>query len=69
MALDRQADGYKRMHRQRTVAKRITNQAKALGVERPQVSNSASIHNLNTLTYAVINVRALERARRRCSGA
>lgn len=63
IALDRQADSYKRIYRQRTAAERINSQAKALGIERPQVRNSASVHNLNTLTYVVINARALERAR------
>jgi len=63
IALDRQAESYKRIYRQRTAAERINSQAKALGIERPQVRNSASVHNLNTLTYVVINARALERAR------
>jgi hypothetical protein len=63
IALDRQAEEYKRIYRQRTVAERINSQAKALGIERPQVRNSASVHNLNTLTYVVINARALERVR------
>lgn len=63
IGLDRQAEQYKRIYRQRTVAERINSQAKALGIERPQVRNSASVHNLNTLTYIVINARALERVR------
>jgi Transposase DDE domain len=63
IALDRQAEEYKRIYRQRTAAERINSQAKALGIERPQVRNSASVHNLNTLTYVVINARALERVR------
>jgi hypothetical protein len=62
IALDRQADTYKRIYRQPTAAERINSQAKALGIERPEVRNSASVHNLNTLTYIVINARALERA-------
>lgn len=63
IALDRQAEEYKRIYRQRTAAERINSQAKALGIERPQVRNSASVHNLNTLTYVVINARALARVR------
>ena len=63
IALDRQAEQYKRIYRQRTAAERINSQAKALGIERPQVRNSDSVHNLNTLTYIVINARALERVR------
>jgi hypothetical protein len=36
---------------------------KALGIERPKVRQSRSVHRLNTLTYIVINVKALARAR------
>lgn len=61
--LDRQGEVYKGLYRQRTAAERINSQAKALGIERPQVRNSNSVHNLNTLTYIVINARALKRAR------
>ncbi len=63
IALDRHSDSYKGIYRQRTAAERINSQAKALGIERPQVRNSASVQTLNTLTYIVINARALERAR------
>lgn len=63
ISLDRRSDEYKQVYRQRTAAERINSQAKALGIERPQVRNSASVHNLNTLTYVIINARALERAR------
>ncbi len=42
---------------------RIISQAKALGIERPKVRNGSSVRNLNTLTYIVINLRALARAR------
>jgi len=61
--LDRRSESYKRLYRQRTAAERINSQAKALGIERPQVRNSKSVHNLNTLTYIVINARALQRVR------
>ena len=63
ITLDRQSVIYKAIYRQRTAAERINSQAKALGIERPQVRNSASVHNLNTLTYVVINARALTRLR------
>lgn len=63
IALDRHSDTYKAIYRQRTAAERINSQAKALGIERPKVRNSRSVHNLNTLTYIIINMRALERAR------
>jgi hypothetical protein len=61
--LDRASPTYKDLYRQRTAAERINAQATALGIERPKVRNSASVRNLNTLTYIVINVRALQRAR------
>jgi len=61
--LDRDSAAYKDLYRQRTAAERINAQAKALGIERPKVRNGASVRNLNTLTYIVINVQALQRAR------
>lgn len=61
--LDRTAASYKDLYRQRTAAERINSQAKALGIERPKVRNGASVRNLNTLTYLVINIQALARVR------
>ena len=61
--LDRHTDTYKAIYRQRTSAERINSQATALGIERPRVRNAQSVHRLNTLTYIVINARALQRAR------
>jgi hypothetical protein len=61
--LDRQSDAFKAVYRQRTSAERINSQATALGIERPKVRNAQSVHRLNTLTYIVINVRALQRVR------
>lgn len=61
--LDRDSSRYKTLYRQRTAAERINSQATALGIERPKVRNMQSVRNLNTLTYLVINVQALERAR------
>ena len=46
-----------------TASGRINSQAKALGIEHPKVRNGDSIVNLNTLTYIVINARALQRVR------
>jgi len=63
--LDRHSDAYKAIYRQRTSAERINSQATALGIERPKVRNPDSIRRLNTLTYIVINARALLRARSR----
>ena len=61
--LDRHADDYTAIYRQRTSAERINSQATALGIERPKVRNAQSVHRLNTLAYIVINARALERVR------
>ncbi len=44
-------------------AERINSQAKALGIERPKVRQGRWVQRLTTLTYKVINVKALARAR------
>jgi len=44
-------------------APRINSQAQALGIERPKVRNIGSVRHLNTLTYLIINAKALARAR------
>ena len=62
--LDRQSEPYKQLYNQRTAAERINSQAKALGIEVPKVRNINSVVNLNTLTYLVINARALQRVRK-----
>ena len=61
--LDRSSPLYKVVYNQRTSCERINSQAKELGIERPKVRNIHSVRNLNTLTYLVINVRALDRAK------
>lgn len=61
--LDRQSDAYKQLYKKRTASERINSQAKALGIERPKVRNGDSVVNMNTLTYIVINARALQRVR------
>lgn len=61
--LDRRTDAFKAIYRQRTSAERINSQATALGIERPKVRNAASVARLNTLTYILINARALQRVR------
>ena len=62
VTLDRTSLLYKLVYRQRTSAERINSQAKDLGIERPKVRNRRSVATLNTLTYVIINVRALQRA-------
>ena len=61
--LDRSAPLYKAIYTQRTSCERINSQAKELGIERPKVRNCRSVANLNTLTYLIINVRALNRVK------
>jgi len=63
VTLDRQSPFYKGIFNQRTSTERINSQSKDLGIKRSQVHNLHSVRNLNTLTYLVINARALQRAR------
>lgn len=63
VTLDRDSPLYKAVYTQRTCCERINSQAKELGIERPKVRNARSVANLNTLTYLVINVRALQRVK------
>ncbi|MBO0782023.1 MAG: transposase, partial [Ktedonobacteraceae bacterium] len=60
--MDRSSPLYQVIYTQRTSCERINSQAKELGIERPKVRNRRSVANLNTLTYVIINVRALDRA-------
>jgi hypothetical protein len=59
--LDRDAQNYKDIYKQRTAVERINSQAKALGIERPHIRNGKAIANLNTLIYILINLRLLQR--------
>ena len=61
--LDRDSQAYKELYKQRTATERINAQATDLGIERPKLRNGAAIANLNTLIYALINLRALQRVR------
>jgi hypothetical protein len=63
VTLDRTSPLYKAVYNQRTSCERINSQAQALGIENPKVRNIHSVRNLNTLTYLIINVRALSRAK------
>lgn len=63
MLLDRSSPLYHALYAQRTSCERINSQAKELGIERPKVRNRRSVAHLNTLTYVIINVRALCRAK------
>lgn len=63
--LDRESDAYKSVYKQRTATERINSQAVELGIERPKLRNERSVANHNTLTYVLINLRVLQRIRRR----
>lgn len=59
--LDRQSPAYRDLYKQRTSAERINSRATALGIERPKVRSLAAVARLNTLTYIVLNIQALQR--------
>ena len=61
--LDRHGPLYQAVYHQRSSAERINSKAKELGLERPKVRNIRSVRHLNTLTYLVLNVRALAKAK------
>jgi hypothetical protein len=61
--LDRTSPLYKAVYTQRTATERINSQSEALGIKRPKVRNRRSVTNLNTLTYIIINAKALQKAR------
>lgn len=63
VTVDRDGPLYHAVYTQRTTCERINSQAQALGIERPKVRNGRSVEHLNTLTYILINVRALQRAK------
>jgi hypothetical protein len=61
--IDRDSDIYKAIYNQRTATERINSLAKELGIERPRLRNGQAIVNQNTLTYVLLNLRALHRVR------
>jgi hypothetical protein len=61
--LDRDGEAYTELYKQRTATERIFSQAVDLGIERPKLRNGAAITNQNTLTYVLLNLRALQRVR------
>lgn len=63
--LDRDSDRYKEVYDQRTATERINALAKELGIERPRFRNQQAIANINTLIYILLNLRAIQRIRRR----
>lgn len=63
--LDRESAAYKHLYKQRSATERVNALAFDLGIERPKLRNRASITNQNTLIYVLLNLRALQRVRRR----
>jgi hypothetical protein len=61
--LDRDSDTYKALYAQRTMVERINSQAEALDIIHPKLRSGRAIANRNTLTYVLINLRALARSR------
>jgi len=61
--LDRASATYKHLYAQRTMVERINSQAEALAILHPQLRHGPAIANRNTLTYVLINLRALGRLR------
>jgi len=61
--LERDGDAYKDLYNQRTMVERINSQAEALDMLHPKLRSARAITNRNTLTYVLINLRALARLR------
>jgi hypothetical protein len=63
LTLDREREEYTQLYAKRTMVERINSQAEALGITRPKLRRGPAIANHNTLTYVLINLRALSRLR------
>ncbi len=61
--LDRESEAYKQLYAKRTMVERINSQAEALDILHPKLRRGRAIANRNTLTYVLINLRALRRIR------
>jgi hypothetical protein len=61
--LDRDGADYKRLYALRTMVERVNSQAEALDIIHPKLRRGRAIVNHNTLTYVLINLRALQRIR------
>jgi hypothetical protein len=61
--LDRDGEPYKALYALRTMVERINSQAEALDMLHPKLRSGRAIANRNTLTYVLINLRALNRIR------
>lgn len=65
LRLDRQAEDYKAIYRQRTATERINSQAAALGIDHPRQRTGRAIARRNTLIYIIINIHAIQRYHKR----
>lgn len=63
ITLDREGAAYKTLYALRTMVERVNSQAEALDITRPKLRRGRAIANRNTLTYVLINLRALSRIR------
>lgn len=63
VTLDRDSHQYKTVYRQRTSCERINSHSKAYGLAHPKVRRQRSVVRLTTLTYILLNLQALQRAR------
>lgn len=61
LRLNRHADPYRSLYKQRTATERINSQAHALGIDHPRQRRAQAIVHRNTLIYILINLRALVR--------
>jgi hypothetical protein len=61
--LERASEEYKALYAKRTMVERINSQAEALEILHPKLRRGSAIVNRNTLTYVLINLRALARLR------
>jgi hypothetical protein len=61
LQIDRDTTAYQQLYAKRTMVERINSQAEALGILRPKLRRGRAIVNRNTLTYVLINLRAINR--------
>ena len=59
--VDRTSATYKHLYAQRTMVERINSQAEALEILHAKLRHGLAIANRNTLTYVLLNLRALRR--------
>ncbi|MHB8629421.1 MAG: hypothetical protein ACYDBJ_24165 [Aggregatilineales bacterium] len=61
LRLDRNAEPYRSLYKQRTATERLNSQANALTIGHPRQRRFQANARRNTLCYIVINLRALGR--------